>query len=126
MARTITNLELALGIGLIVLGVIIVVARFEIPFVAETIGVLMVATAVVFLYRGRLRPIMAFLAALGVMLLLADRFEDFGRAVNEVVSIVVGILVFLLGILVLLGKLRPKPGRSPGRPETSDASPSDP
>lgn len=108
MARTISNLELFLGIGLIIVGVVLIVTQFRIPFVAEAIGVALIGIAAYFLYRQRLRIPSLGILLLGVLLLLAHLFEDFGEAANQVLSIAIGVLVGLLGVFVLLGKLRPK------------------
>lgn len=108
MARTISNLELFLGIGLIVVGVVLIVTQANIPYVIEAVGVALVGTATYFLYRGRLKVVSLGVMLLGALLLLAHVFEEFSAAANQVLSIAIGVLVGLLGVFVLLGKLRPK------------------
>lgn len=108
MARTISNLELVLGIGLIIVGVVLIVTQANIPFVLEGVGVALVGVATYFLYRGRLRVMSVGLMLLGTLLLLAHLLEEFSEAANQVLSIAIGVLVGILGVFVLFGKLRPK------------------
>lgn len=108
MARTITNLELTLGIGLIIVGVVLIVTQANIPYILEGVGVALIGTATYFLFRGRLRVVSLGIMLLGTLLLLAHIFEDLSDAANQVLSIAIGVLVGLLGVFVLFGKLRPK------------------
>jgi uncharacterized membrane protein len=120
MARKVSNVELVLGIILILLGALMLVGAFTMPWLAEAVGVALVAVGTFLLVKRRLTIPAVAANTLGVVLLVADAFEDLGQTVDQVVGVVVGTLTLMLGVLVIVVGLRPRK-----RPADDGAQPAD-
>jgi hypothetical protein len=110
-----------LGIILILLGALMLVGAFTVPWLAEAVGVALVVVGTFLLVKRRLTVPAVSANTLGVVLLIADTFEDLGQTVDQVVGVVVGTLTLMLGVLVIVVGLRPRKRTAEDDAEQTDA-----
>ncbi len=102
MAKASTQ-DLVLGIVLTILGVLMLIDRLKVPYLAEIAAIALVVVGVLML-MGRMRgkqciAIVAIVA--GIVIILVGQFA---AAVGALLNIALGVLLLIAGILKLVGK----------------------
>ena len=95
---------IALGVILIVLGVLMLVGNLDIPYLTEIVAIALIVAGVLMLLKKFVKGPMILaiiLIAAGVIILV---FEQVAREVSAILTLIVGIGLILLGILKLVGK----------------------